>query len=89
MSRYSDINPMDLDPETGRPYSNYSSPSLDTSFHDLEMVGEEDGSWRTQQEADGTWSVYQGEAFRKGGFAWETMAATWMDGYRAATEPEA
>ncbi len=37
MSRYSDINPMDLDPDTGRPYSNYSSPSLDTSFHDTEM----------------------------------------------------
>lgn len=37
MSRYYDINPMDLDPDTGRPYSNYSSDSLDTSFHDNEM----------------------------------------------------
>jgi len=27
----------DIDPDTGRPYSNYSSPSLDTSFHDGEM----------------------------------------------------
>ena len=35
--RYSDIDPMDLDPDTGRPYVNYSSPSLDTSFHDAEM----------------------------------------------------
>jgi hypothetical protein len=42
MNRYHDIDPMDLDPETGRPYSNYSSPSLDTSFHDAEMAGEED-----------------------------------------------
>lgn len=32
-----DIDPRDIDPETGRPYSNYSSPSLDTSFHDHEM----------------------------------------------------
>lgn len=37
MSRYWDIDPMDIDPETGQPYSNYSSPSLDTSFHDNEM----------------------------------------------------
>lgn len=43
MNRYSDIDPMDIDPETGRPYSNYSSPSLDTSFHDGEMdTGESD-----------------------------------------------
>ena len=37
MNRYSDIDPQDLDPATGRPYSNYSSPALDTSFHDHEM----------------------------------------------------
>lgn len=37
MSRYDDIDPMDIDPETGRPYANYSSPSLDTSIHDHEM----------------------------------------------------
>ena len=37
MSRYDDINPMDIDPETNRPYAGYSSPSLDTSFHDAEM----------------------------------------------------
>lgn len=37
MSRYYDIDPSDIDPETGRPYSNYSSDSLDTSFHDGEM----------------------------------------------------
>jgi hypothetical protein len=34
---YWDIDPQDIDPDTGRPYSNYSSPSLDTSFHDHEM----------------------------------------------------
>jgi hypothetical protein len=32
-----DIDPQDIDPETGRPYANYSSPALDTSFHDAEM----------------------------------------------------
>lgn len=42
MNRYSDIDPQDMDPDTGRPYSNYSSPSLDTSFHDAEMAGEDD-----------------------------------------------
>lgn len=41
---YSDFDPQDIDPETGRPYSNYSSPSLDTSFHDGEMdIDDEDG----------------------------------------------
>jgi hypothetical protein len=35
--RYDDIDPMDIDPDTGRPYSNYSSPALDTSEHDREM----------------------------------------------------
>lgn len=34
---YWDIDPQDIDPDTGRPYSNYSSPALDTSFHDNEM----------------------------------------------------
>lgn len=42
MSRYSDIDPMDIDPDTGRPYAGYSSPSLDTSFHDHEMAGEDE-----------------------------------------------
>lgn len=31
------IDPQDIDPETGKPYSNYSSPSIDTFFHDHEM----------------------------------------------------
>ncbi len=35
--QYDDIDPQDIDPDTGRPYANYSSPSLDTSFHDAEM----------------------------------------------------
>lgn len=25
---YPDVDPADIDPETGRPYANYSSPSL-------------------------------------------------------------
>jgi len=44
------IDPQDIDPETGRPYSNYSSPSLDTSFHDGEMDDEDDD---TDWEAEG------------------------------------
>lgn len=37
------IDPSDIDPDTGRPYPGYSSPSLDTSFHDGEMdVDDED-----------------------------------------------
>lgn len=35
------IDPQDIDPETGRPYSNYSSPSLDTSFHDHELADDD------------------------------------------------
>ena len=31
------IDPQDIDPDTGRPYRGYSSPALDTSFHDGEM----------------------------------------------------
>ena len=42
MSRYDDVNPMDIDPETGAPYANYSSPALDTSFHDHEMDVDDD-----------------------------------------------
>lgn len=37
MARYDDVHPDDLDPETGRPYTGYSSPSLDTSFHEAEV----------------------------------------------------
>lgn len=39
---YDDIDPQDIDPDTGQPYEYYSSPSLDTSFHDHEMDVEED-----------------------------------------------
>lgn len=43
MPRYDDIDPQDIDPETNAPYANYSSPALDTSFHDQEMdVDDED-----------------------------------------------
>lgn len=42
MRRYSDIDPQDIDPEINRPYSNYSTSSLDTSFHDHEMEIDDD-----------------------------------------------
>jgi len=37
-----DIDPQDIDPDTGRPYPGYSSPSLDTTFHDIEMDVDDD-----------------------------------------------
>jgi hypothetical protein len=36
------IDPQDIDPDTGRPYPGYSSPALDTSFHDHEMDVDDD-----------------------------------------------
>lgn len=38
MSRNDDIHPDHIDPQTNRPYADYSSPSLDSSFHDGEMA---------------------------------------------------
>lgn len=38
--QFNDIHPDDIDPDTGRPYPGYSSPALDTSFHDHEMAVE-------------------------------------------------
>lgn len=35
--RFADVDPGDLDPDTGAPYPGYSSPSLDDSFHAGEM----------------------------------------------------
>ena len=37
-----DIDPQDIDPDTGLPYEGYSSPSLDTTFHDNEMDVDEE-----------------------------------------------
>jgi hypothetical protein len=37
MSRYFDIDPGDINPDTGRPYEGYSSPALDDSAHRNEM----------------------------------------------------
>ena len=34
--------------------------------------------WRVQQEQNRTWSVYQGEGFRKGGFPHRTAALGWL-----------
>lgn len=39
------IDPQDIDPDTGRPYPGYSSPSLDTSFHDAEMDVDDPPGW--------------------------------------------
>jgi hypothetical protein len=36
------IDPQDIDPDTGRPYPGHSSPSLDTTFHDIEMDVDEE-----------------------------------------------
>lgn len=44
MGRYDDIDPRDIDPETNRPYAGFSSPALDTSFHDGERDGG-DAAW--------------------------------------------
>lgn len=42
MPRFDDIDPQDINPDTGLPYPNYSSPSIDTSFHDTEMDVDDD-----------------------------------------------
>ena len=80
MARYDDIDPQDINPDTGRPYPNYSSPSLDTSFHDHEMA-RSDGPWLRwcaeaerlvghdldgDQEEDGFSLDYAYEAFLRG-----------------------
>lgn len=52
MSRYPDVHPNDIDPETGAPYAGYSSPALDTSFHDHEMDVDEP-----------EWSAHVGEDY--------------------------
>lgn len=59
---YNDIDPMDIDPETGRPYSNYSSPSIDTSFHDGEMDVDDVPRW--------SGFATQSKAWREG-YEWE------------------
>lgn len=73
---YADINPMDLNPDTGRPYANYSSPSLDTSFHDGEMAGEEDGNWRGAAEA------------RAKGFTRRVYIDGGMEGFEGLVKPD-
>ena len=67
MSRYDDIDPQDMNPDTGRPYSNYSSPSIDTSFHDGEMDvenDEDDVDWDGESEsnADASYAEIGGDA---------------------------
>lgn len=74
MSRYADINPQDMDPDTGRPYANYSSPSLDASFHDGERA-EENGDWRGAAEA------------RAKGFTRRVYIDGGMEGFEALIRP--
>ena len=52
------IDPMDIDPETGRPYAGYSSPSLDTSFHDWEMGGDDDDESEELETCDNCGADY-------------------------------
>ena len=54
-----DIDPSDIDPDTGRPYDGYSSPSLDTSFHDHEMDVDDDAC----TDPKGHRWVYTGTAY--------------------------
>ncbi len=46
-----DIDPQDIDPDTGRPYPGYSSPSLDTTFHDIEMDVNDDDPGPTESQS--------------------------------------
>lgn len=47
-----DIDPQDINPDTGRPYPGYSSSSLDTSFHDGEMDADDDDDERFYGQDD-------------------------------------
>jgi hypothetical protein len=60
--RWPDIDPGDLD-ENGEPYEGYSSPSLDTSFHDHEMGRDRDvGPYLGRCPCGGLW-VCTGAAY--------------------------
>ena len=59
--RFNDIDPQDIDPDTNRPYRNYSSPSLDTSFHDNEMDVDEPRKPRSAAELVAMWEAEGGE----------------------------
>jgi hypothetical protein len=75
MGRFNDIDPMDIDPETGRPYEGYSSPSLDTSFHDHEMdVDDEDTAESLLREAADHINGVTGAADRPGSDSGEIYA---------------
>jgi hypothetical protein len=59
--RFDDIDPQDIDPDTNRPYAGYSSPSLDTSFHDHEMNVDEPRPARGAAELVKQWEAEGGE----------------------------
>ena len=42
------------------------------------LNGAKPSLWRTQKEANQSWSVYEGEAFRKGGFPRQEPALDWI-----------
>jgi hypothetical protein len=66
MGRYDDIDPQDIDPDTGAPYPGYSSPALDTSFHDHEMDVDDDGPdlWHVTEADAGPWTIRDGSGLR-------------------------
>lgn len=53
--RFPDVHPDDIDPETGRPYANYSSPALEAPWWQAEQdaleAAEDPGTWHVS--ADG------------------------------------
>lgn len=57
--------------------------SFGWKVHDIDQDGSiyVPGEWKVRQEANRRWSVYQGLAFRKGGFKTEDEAQKWMDDY--------
>jgi hypothetical protein len=43
-----------------------------------------DPRYRFQQEANGSWSVYEGEGYRRGAFRTLDQAQSWLDGWTEA-----
>ena len=52
MGRYDGIDPQDIDPDTGQPYSNYSTPALDDSFYRNEAELDDDPSGHITDDGD-------------------------------------
>jgi hypothetical protein len=43
-----------------------------------------DPRYRFQQEANGSWSIYEGEGYRRGAFRTLQQAEAWLDGWTEA-----